>query len=377
MLLTPMSPQNGEMMETAQRGVAVDRAQGSPRALPLGGLLGRRTGVAHETRGPLRPLRLLRGPQFAGAGRGETGGREVIDVDADPPHASAAGSSIKRLRIAARRTGEVASVLGKRKAAGPARIVGAAARRQFPAASELGQWVRERLQTGEWDAWLCSLRACLPRAPPGLLERRLLQFLEWGSEAARDLRQPDFLRVLAVALSSFSPEVWEPLLHDSTSPKLLMQRIREEVLAQDLGLVGRVHIPRGVWDRCVPDSFADLAGRQFSGLLPPSDEAVVMMRALRGQGLLFPLPPGSLGPNGGVFAIPKTEEKCSLIVNLVPLNEEMRSRPEKFSLPSVEVLALLAQVAQQGSSFFLPSFYARARCMRPVWDVLSLPGGGG
>ena len=136
-------------------------------------------------------------------------------------------------------------------------------------------------------------------------------------------------------------------------------------------------IPREVWDSCVPDSFADLAGRQFSGIVPPSDEAVVMMRALRGQGLLFPLPPGSPGPHGGVFAIPKTEEKCSLIVNLLPLNEEMRSRPEKFSLPSVEVLALLAQVAQQGSSFFLPSFYARARCMRPVWDVLSLPGGGG
>ena len=59
--------------------------------------------------------------------RGEGGGG-VIDVDADPPPASAAGSSIRRLRIAARRTGEVASVLGKRKAAGPARIVGAAAR---------------------------------------------------------------------------------------------------------------------------------------------------------------------------------------------------------------------------------------------------------
>ena len=128
--------------------------------------------------------------------------------------------------------------------------------------------MRERLRTGEWDAWLCSLRACLPRAPPGLLERRLLQFLEWGSEAARDLRQPEFLRVLAVALSSFSPEVWESLLHDSTSPKLLMQRIREEVLARGLGPVGRVDIPREVWDSCVPDGFAELVGRQFSAWEP-------------------------------------------------------------------------------------------------------------
>ena len=72
--MTPMSPPNGEMMEMGRRGVGVDRTQGSPRALPLRGLLGGRTGLAQETRGPLRPLRLLRGPWVAGAGRGETGG---------------------------------------------------------------------------------------------------------------------------------------------------------------------------------------------------------------------------------------------------------------------------------------------------------------
>ena len=101
-----------------------------------------------------------------------------------------------------------------------------------------------------------------------------------------------------------------------------------------------------------------------------------MLHALRSQNLLFPLPPGSPSPNGGVFAIPKTLDKCSPIVNLVPVNREMPEKPEKFLLPSVEVLALLAQVAQQSSSFFLPPFYSRARCLRPVWEVLGLPGGG-
>ena len=43
----------------------------------------------------------------------------------------------------------------------------------------------------------------------------------------------------------------------------------------------------------------------------------------------------------------------------------------------MEVLALLAQEAQQGSSFFLRPFYSRARCLRPVWEVLGLRGGGG
>ena len=99
--------------------------------------------------------------------------------------------------------------------------------------------------------------------------------------------------------------------------------------------------------------------------------------ALRLQNLLFPLPSGSLGPNRGVFAIPKMLEKCRLIVNLVPVNRAMPEKPEKFWLPSREVLALLAQVAQQGSSFSLPSFYGWARCLRPAREVPGLTGGGG
>ena len=56
-------------------------------------------------------------------GRPQGGGTKPL---IPPP--SAAGSSIWRVRIAAHRTGAVASLLGKRKAVGPARIVGAAAR---------------------------------------------------------------------------------------------------------------------------------------------------------------------------------------------------------------------------------------------------------
>ena len=145
-------------------------------------------------------------------------------------------------------------------------------------------------------------------------------------------------------------------------------------------MVGHIPTPADIWERYVPESFASVASRHFSGVGPPSDEAVVMLHALHSQNLLFPLPSGSPGPNGGVLAIPKTLDKCSLIVNLVPVNKEMPEKPEKFSLPSVEVLALLAQVARQGSSIFLPPpppFYSRTRCLWPVWEVLGLPGVGG
>ena len=50
--------------------------------------------------------------------------------------------------------------------------------RRFPAESEVGRWARERLRCGEWDAWLRNLCACPPRAPAGLLERRVIQFLD-------------------------------------------------------------------------------------------------------------------------------------------------------------------------------------------------------
>ena len=142
-------------------------------------------------------------------------------------------------------------------------------------------------------------------------------------------------------------------------------------------MVGHIPLPADIWERYVPDTFASIASRHFSGVGPPSDEAVVMLSALHRQSLLFPLPQGSPGPNGGVFAIPKTLDKCSLIVNLVPVNREMSEKPEMFSLPSVEVLAQLAYVAQEGSSFFLPPLYGRARSVRPIWEVLGLPGGGG
>ena len=77
-----------------------------------------------------------------------------------------------------------------------------------------------------------------------------------------------------------------------------MQRIREAVLHRGLGVVGDIPIPADIWERYVP-AFESVASHHFSGVGPPSDEAVIMLRALRLQNLLFPLPPGSLDPNGG------------------------------------------------------------------------------
>ena len=90
-------------------------------------------------------------------------------------------------------------------------------------------------------------------------------------EAATEPRQPDFLPLVATALSSLDSGVWESVLHDSTSPKVPMQRIRDEMLSRGLGVVGHVPIPADIWERHVPESFASVASRHFSGVGPPSD----------------------------------------------------------------------------------------------------------
>ena len=82
-------------------------------------------------------------------------------------------------------------------------------------------------------------------------------------EGARDVRQPDFVPLIAAALSFMDSGLWQSLLHDSMSPKLLMLRIREEVLLRGLGAVVHTPIQADTWERNVPESFASVASRHF------------------------------------------------------------------------------------------------------------------
>ena len=77
------------------------------------------------------------------------------------------------------------------------------------------------------------------------------------------------------------------------------------MLSGGLGVVGHIPIAGDIWERCVPESFASVASVHFSGIGPPSDEAVVMLHALRSQNLWFSLPPGCPRPNKGTFCHPK------------------------------------------------------------------------
>ena len=121
----------------------------------------------------------------------------------------------------------------------------------FADGSAKGQWVRSALRDGLWDAWVRSLGARVS-VPVNHVENRILQFAQWGHEFAKDLGVPKFLE--REALSVLTPEVWESILHDSASPRIVLARIREELLRMGSGEVGNVPIPRDIWDEVVPAS---------------------------------------------------------------------------------------------------------------------------
>ena len=120
-------------------------------------------------------------------------------------------------------------------------------------------------------------------------------------ESGRNLRRPDFLPLIMAALSSPDLGVWDSVLDDPNSPKLLMQCIMKRALRTGLQVVGNISILADMWEWYVPVSFEWTGSRHFSGVGPPSDGAVIMLQALRCQNLVFSLPPGSPGPNEGVL----------------------------------------------------------------------------
>ena len=96
---------------------------------------------------------------------------DVIDVDAEPPPPPRWQAPLLSVGSESRHTGRVRSRRSWERGKQQARP-GSWVRlpeRQFPAASEVGRWARERPRCGEWDAWLRDLRACLPRALAGLV----------------------------------------------------------------------------------------------------------------------------------------------------------------------------------------------------------------
>ena len=79
----------------------------------------------------------------------------------------------------------------------------------------------------------------------------------------------------------------------------------------------------------------------FNEMRSATTEASLMLKALVRQDVMHPCLNGRVGPNGSLFPIPKLLEKASLICPLVLFNKELREKPARLELPSVEIVVLI------------------------------------
>ena len=97
------------------------------------------------------------------------------------------------------------------------------------------------------DMWLGNVIASA--------EKRVLRLVSWGTEFTRDFGIPIFLSELCRALHLLEPEVQVSILHDSTSPGVVLLCLREELLHCGLEDVGRIPIHEHMWDSIFPKDF--------------------------------------------------------------------------------------------------------------------------
>ena len=81
--------------------------------------------------------------------------------------------------------------------------------------------VRPALRAREWDRWPGHVVLVL-RVAVAWVENRLLWLVGWGVEFARDFGIPNFLSELQGDLDLLEPQVRLSLLHDSTSPQMVL-----------------------------------------------------------------------------------------------------------------------------------------------------------
>ena len=121
---------------------------------------------------------------------------------------------------------------------------------------------------------------------------------------------------------------------------------------QGLGAFGRVKVAHTLWRRVVPRSLLgkcraflrSATGRLFSARLRSQAQATggdrgaalrAMLQAVRAEGGFKK----TTAPcSASAFLIPKNQEKCRLILNLVRMNREVGVRPPRFRLPQIEDL---------------------------------------
>lgn len=192
-------------------------------------------------------------------------------------------------------------------------------------------------------AWNRTPSLTRETAPSSSLLEQTLQVLAQEGSSVVDVSPTD---------SDISPT------QGSSSP------VNVELAGRGLGLAGSVPIPLDLWSAVAPPMLSHIASA--SSIQPHSNDPALFALANRllSDGLLLRAPP-DLKPNARAFLIPKTTQKCSLIVDMRPFNALCGPPVLKLQLPSLDELAALMHIVCTGN---LKLFFTKLDVSNHFWS---------
>ena len=176
-----------------------------------------------------------------------------------------------------------------------------------------------------------------------LLMKRLRLFVLRLFVTCEDYRLRSAPDITFNALSEFTAESWQALLHLSTSPVPQVGRVDTQLVERGWGAVGSYTISDGLWCELAPPDFeASVSDFHLERKSHSSNrEALVrpMVKWLLREEMVSIMDESCpLRATCWPFVIPKSTEKVSLIFNLVEFNESLH-KPLSFSLDAREQIS--------------------------------------
>ena len=176
-----------------------------------------------------------------------------------------------------------------------------------------------------------------------LLMRRPHLFVLRLFVTCEDYRLRSAPDIIFNALSEFTAESWQALLHLSTSPVPQVGRVDPQLVERGLGAVGNYTISDDLWCELAPPDFEASVSDFHLGRESHSSNREALVRPmvkwlLREEIVTIMDENCPLRATCWPFVIPKSTEKMSLVFNLVEFNESLH-KPLSFSLDGWEQIS--------------------------------------
>ena len=122
--------------------------------------------------------------------------------------------------------------------------------------------------------------------------------------------------------------------HDSNDDR---GRLTVETASKGLGVAGKVHVPRVMWDRLRPCNWAEAHEGATEQKASRDIKLAAMIHRVHDDGLVDRVQDGRR-PNAKTFAKYKSASKGATIINMVPLNARCTAPGQRIRLPTLENL---------------------------------------